>query len=83
MGEDAPDEGTFLVCSCWAVEVLVRQGRNEEARRMFDAVLGCGNDLGLFSEEHDPRTGELLGNVPQAFTHLGIIRAARALDDRA
>jgi GH15 family glucan-1,4-alpha-glucosidase len=72
-------EGAFLCCSFWLVECLARAGDLEEARALFDRTLGRTNDLGLFSEELDPRSGELLGNFPQALTHLAHVDAAVAL----
>jgi GH15 family glucan-1,4-alpha-glucosidase len=72
-------EGAFLCCSFWLVECLAHQGEVDEARSVFDAALALGNDLGLFSEEIDPGRRELLGNFPQALTHLAHIDAAVAL----
>jgi len=72
-------EGVFLACSFWLVECLARQGRLTEAREVFDATASTGNDLGLFSEEHDPARGAMLGNFPQGLTHLSHIAAAVAL----
>jgi GH15 family glucan-1,4-alpha-glucosidase len=72
-------EGAFLACSFWLTECLAKQRRVEEAREVFARALETANDLGLFSEECDPRTGELLGNFPQALTHLSHISAAVAL----
>ena len=72
-------EGVFLLCSCWLVEVLALQGRTDEATALFDALETTGNDLGLFAEEYDAGADELLGNFPQAFTHLGMVAAARRL----
>ena len=59
--------------------MLVHQGRVEDAREVFDRAVSTGNDLGLFSEEFDPASGELLGNFPQGLTHLSHIAAAVAL----
>jgi GH15 family glucan-1,4-alpha-glucosidase len=83
-------EGTFNMCSFWLVEALTRAGhtdrqRLEDARLMFEQVLGYANHLGLYSEQTGA-SGEALGNFPQAFTHLALISAAfnldRALDQR-
>ncbi|MEZ0291522.1 MAG: glycoside hydrolase family 15 protein [Solirubrobacteraceae bacterium] len=73
------DEGTFSMCSFWYVEALTRAGRVDEARLAFEKMLTYANHVGLFSEEIGP-TGELLGNFPQAFTHLALISAAFNLD---
>ncbi|HEX2740639.1 MAG TPA: glycoside hydrolase family 15 protein, partial [Rubrobacter sp.] len=75
----AGDEGTFSICSFWYVEALARAGRLDEARLTFEKMLSYANHLGLYSEEIGP-TGELLGNFPQAFTHLALISAAFNLD---
>jgi len=72
-------EGAFVACSFWLVECLVSQGRLAEAREVFERTAGCGNDLGLFSEEFDPATRSLLGNFPQGLSHLSHIAAAVAL----
>ncbi len=73
------DEGTFSLCSFWLVQALTRAGRLEEARILFERMLGYANSLGLYAEEIG-RRGEALGNFPQAFTHLGLIAAAVNLD---
>ncbi len=73
------DEGTFNMCSFWYVECLARSGQLDRARLLFEKMLGFANHLGLFSEELGP-SGEHLGNTPQAFTHLGLISAAFALN---
>jgi GH15 family glucan-1,4-alpha-glucosidase len=75
------DEGTFSICSFWYVEALTRAGRIEDARLAFEKMLTYGNHLGLFAEEIG-HSGELLGNFPQAFTHLSLISAAVNLDRR-
>ncbi|MGZ4669564.1 MAG: glycoside hydrolase family 15 protein [Blastococcus sp.] len=77
-GFDEP-EGTFNLCSFWYVEALTRAGRLDQARHTFEKMLTYANHLGLYSEEIGP-SGEALGNFPQAFTHLGLIRAAVKLD---
>jgi GH15 family glucan-1,4-alpha-glucosidase len=82
--EAAPDglageEGTFNMCSFWYVEALARAGDVDQARYIFEKMLGYANHVGLFSEELGPR-GEHLGNLPQAFSHLALISAAYCLD---
>jgi GH15 family glucan-1,4-alpha-glucosidase len=72
-------EGVFLPCSFWLVNCLARQGRKQEAEAVFRRALDTGNDLGLFSEEYDTEAEEMLGNFPQALTHLSLITAALAL----
>jgi GH15 family glucan-1,4-alpha-glucosidase len=75
----AGSEGTFSICTFWLVEALARAGRVDEARFIFEKMMTYANHLGLYSEEIGA-SGELLGNFPQAFTHLGLISAAFALD---
>jgi GH15 family glucan-1,4-alpha-glucosidase len=72
-------EGVFLACSFWLVTALVGIGRLEEARNLFDRLIALQNDVGLLSEEWDPRAGRQLGNMPQAFSHFGLVNAALAL----
>jgi GH15 family glucan-1,4-alpha-glucosidase len=72
-------EGCFLACSFWLAECYARQGRSAPAREAFDRAMTAANHLGLLSEEVDPRTGEMLGNLPQALSHLSHISAAMAL----
>jgi len=73
------EEGTFNICTFWLVEALTRAGRVDEARLMFEQMLGYANHVGLYAEETGHR-GEGLGNFPQAFTHLALISAAFNLD---
>src|SRR5262245_20977257 len=73
------EEGTFSICTFWLVEVLTRAGRLNEARLIFEKMLGYANHLGLYAEQIGP-SGEALGNFPQGFTHLALISAAYNLD---
>jgi GH15 family glucan-1,4-alpha-glucosidase len=82
MGTDdglPPGEGTFGICSFWAVECQARGGDVEGATQAFEHLLSYANDVGLFAEEIDPETAAALGNFPQAFTHIGLINAALTL----
>jgi GH15 family glucan-1,4-alpha-glucosidase len=76
--EDAlpPGEGAFLACSFWLVDVYVLQDRYDDAERLFRRLVGLCNDVGLLSEEYDPRAERLTGNFPQAFSHLALINSA-------
>jgi GH15 family glucan-1,4-alpha-glucosidase len=78
-----PGEGAFLACSFWLVTDLAMIGRLDEARALFDRLLALRNDLGLFSEEYDPKHRRLIGNFPQAFTHLTLVASAAALTEAA
>jgi GH15 family glucan-1,4-alpha-glucosidase len=73
-------EGAFVMCSFWLADNLILLGEVERARAIFDAVRSRANDLGLYSEQIDPKTGALLGNYPQAFSHLGHINTAVQLE---
>ncbi len=77
----AQSEGTFLACTFWLAECLAHQGELEQARELFDRAAGTSNDLGLYSEEYDSQAQLMLGNFPQALTHLSHIAAAVALAD--
>jgi GH15 family glucan-1,4-alpha-glucosidase len=85
--EDARDglpagEGAFLVCSFWLVDNYILQGRLTQARQLFERLLSRCNDVGLLSEELDPSTGRMLGNFPQAYSHVGLINCALNLSRR-
>jgi GH15 family glucan-1,4-alpha-glucosidase len=71
-----PGEGAFLACSFWLVDNYILQGRYADARKLFDRLLARRNDVGLLAEEVDPGTGRMLGNFPQAFSHVGLINSA-------
>ncbi|MET7983220.1 glycoside hydrolase family 15 protein [Streptomyces sp. NPDC005281] len=73
------DEGTFVVCSFWLADALHLTGRTQEARELFERLVGLSNDLGLLSEEYDPVAGRQLGNFPQAFSHIGLVVSALSL----
>ncbi len=73
-------EGVFLACSFWYVDNLVLQGKHDDARAMFERLLGLTNDVGLLAEEYDPVGRRQLGNFPQAFSHLALINSAMNLD---
>jgi GH15 family glucan-1,4-alpha-glucosidase len=74
-------EGVFLACSFWLVDNLALLARRDEARRLFERLLGLCNDLGLIAEEYDPASGRLLGNFPQAFSHIALVNSAHNLTD--
>ena len=73
-----PGEGAFLACSFWLADNYVLQGRRAEARALFDRLLALRNDVGLLAEEYDPVARRLVGNFPQAFSHLALVDTARA-----
>jgi GH15 family glucan-1,4-alpha-glucosidase len=74
-----PGEGVFLPCTFWLADNLAMMGRTGEAREIYDRLLGLRNDVGLLAEEYDPDRGRLLGNFPQAFTHVCLVNTARDL----
>jgi len=76
-------EGAFLACSFWLVDAYVKLGRDADARRLFERLLTLCNDVGLLSEEYDPKTARLLGNFPQALSHIALINSAFNLNEAA
>ena len=72
----AGSEGTFLACSFWLVSNLKLIGRNADAKRLFERLLALANDVGLLSEEYDTKRNRLVGNFPQALSHIALIGAA-------
>jgi GH15 family glucan-1,4-alpha-glucosidase len=72
-------EGAFLACSFWLAEARAMIGRRPEAVELFEKLLSLRNDVGLLSEEYDPRYGRLVGNFPQAFSHVPLIHTADTL----
>jgi GH15 family glucan-1,4-alpha-glucosidase len=77
----AGTEGTFLLCTFWLAQALALAGRVDRARSVFERAIAFVNDVGLLAEEVDPGTGELLGNFPQAFSHIGLVNAAWAISE--
>lgn len=75
-GHEAP----FLVCTFWMVDALARMGEIEEATALMDTTVASANDVGLMAEQYDPRMGRMAGNFPQAFSHLGLVRAVHSID---
>jgi GH15 family glucan-1,4-alpha-glucosidase len=75
-----PGEGTFLMCSFWLVDCLVLLGRHDEAEKMFGRLVGVANDLGLLAEQYEPTAARMLGNFPQAFSHVALVTSALTLD---
>jgi GH15 family glucan-1,4-alpha-glucosidase len=69
-------EGTFLPCSFWLVDALALDGRHDDAAELFERLLGVRNDVGLLAEEYDPSARRLLGNFPQAFSHIALVNSA-------
>jgi GH15 family glucan-1,4-alpha-glucosidase len=74
-----PGEGAFLACSFWLADAWVMLGRVNEARQLFEYLLSLRNDVGLLAEEYDTRARRMLGNFPQAFSHIGLINTAHNL----
>jgi GH15 family glucan-1,4-alpha-glucosidase len=76
-------EGAFLACSFWLVDAYILLGRHDDARKLFERLSGLCNDVGLFSEEYDPRAGRMVGNFPQAFSHVAMVNSASNLNNAA
>jgi GH15 family glucan-1,4-alpha-glucosidase len=74
-----PGEGAFLPCSFWLADAYILQGRNAEARALFERLVSLCNDVGLLAEEYDPHGRRLIGNFPQAFSHLALVSTALSL----
>jgi GH15 family glucan-1,4-alpha-glucosidase len=79
----AHGEGAFLACSFWLADAYVLTGREQEASNLFNRLLELRNDVGLLSEEYDPKTGRLVGNFPQAFSHIALVNTAQNLARRS
>ncbi len=75
----AGEEGTFLLCTFWLAQALALAGQIEQAKATFARAIAFVNNVGLLSEEVNPATQELLGNFPQAFSHVGLVNAAWAI----
>ncbi len=74
-----PGEGTFLACSFWLADAYAMTGRVDEARALFERLIALANDVGLLAEEYDPKARRLLGNFPQAFSHIALVNTAHNL----
>jgi GH15 family glucan-1,4-alpha-glucosidase len=75
-----PGEGAFLTCSFWLADAYVLLGRRDDARKLFEQLMSLGNDVGLLSEEYDPVAQRLLGNFPQAFSHIALVNTAHNIE---
>ena len=74
-----PGEGAFLPCTCWLADAYAQIGRRDDAERLFERLLAIRNDVGLLAEEYDPAAGRMLGNFPQAFSHVALVNTASNL----
>ena len=79
----AAGEGAFLACSFWLADAYVLIGRVDDARRLFERLLAIRNDVGLLAEEYDPAARRLIGNFPQAFSHIALVNTAHNLASAA
>src|SRR5690242_16852071 len=79
-GISGQEKGTFAMCTFWLIDAYILLGRLRQAEELFEHVLSFQNDVGLYSEDIDPDTGEQLGNFPQAFTHISLINTAARLE---
>jgi GH15 family glucan-1,4-alpha-glucosidase len=75
------DDAPFIPCTLWLAECWIRAGQRDRGRELIDKVLACASDVGLLAEEYDPAAGELLGNTPQALSHVALVNAASALEE--
>jgi alpha,alpha-trehalase len=75
------EEGTFLLCTFWLAQAQALAGEVDRARATFERAISAINDVGLLAEEVEPRTGEMIGNYPQAFSHIGLVNAAWAITE--
>jgi len=76
-------EGAFLACTFWLADAYILTGRRDDARALYERLLSFRNDLGLMSEEYDPRGKRMLGNFPQAFSHIAMVNTAHNLERAA
>ena len=75
-----PGEGAFLACTFWLADAYALDGRSDKATALFERLLSLRNDVGLLSEEYDPQAGRLVGNFPQAFSHVALVATALTLN---
>jgi GH15 family glucan-1,4-alpha-glucosidase len=78
-----PGEGAFLACTFWLADAYVLTGRQKDARALFERLMALRNDVGLMAEEYDPHMQRMLGNFPQAFSHIAMVNTAHNLEKAA
>jgi GH15 family glucan-1,4-alpha-glucosidase len=78
-----PGEGVFLPCSFWLADNLILLGRHDEAQKLFERLLSLRNDVGLLSEEYDVKAKRLIGNFPQALSHVALVNTAHHLTEQS